>query len=82
MSGLKVRVDSNEDNNRWLDLTAVFTKKELPADVEKVATREKIENCDHLKNIANKMQKLRHRNWITHWSKLRKGTGTSRSNSK
>ena len=78
MSGLKVRSDSDEDTKRWLDLPATYTKEELPADVEEVATREKIEIWDHLKKIANKVQ---HRNWITHWSKLCKSIGTSRSNS-
>ena len=55
MSGLKVRSDSDEDTKRWLDLPATYTKEELPADVEEVATREKIEIWDHLKKIANKV---------------------------
>ena len=58
MSGLKVRGDKNEDNKRWLDLPATYTKGELPADVEEVTTREKIEVWDHLKKIANKVPKL------------------------
>ena len=57
MSGLKVRGDSNEDNKRWLDPPATYTKEELPADVEEVATREKIKIWDHLKKIANKVPK-------------------------
>ena len=42
----------------WLDLPATYTKEELPADVEKVATREKVEVWDHLKKIANKVPKV------------------------
>ena len=42
----------------WLDLPAPYTKEELPADVEKVATREKVEVWDHLKKIANKVPKV------------------------
>ena len=38
MSGLKVSSDS--DDKRWLDLPAIYTKEELPADVEEVAARE------------------------------------------
>ena len=55
MSGLKVQSDSDVNTNRWLDLPATYTKEELPADVEEVATREKIEIWDHLKKIANKV---------------------------
>ena len=51
MSGLKVRSDSDEGNKRWLDLPATDTKEEFPADVDEVATREKIEIWDHLKKI-------------------------------
>ena len=51
MSGLKVRSDSDEGNKRWLDLPATDTKEELPADVDEVATREKIEIWDHVKKI-------------------------------
>ena len=55
MSGLNVRSDSDEGNKRWLDLPATYSKEDLPADAEEVATREKIENWDHLKKIANKV---------------------------
>ena len=57
MSGLNVRSDSDEGNKRWLDLPATYSKKDLPADVEEVATREKIEIWDQLKKIANKVPK-------------------------
>ena len=57
MSGLNVRSDSDEGNKRWLDLPATCSKKDLPADVEEVATREKIEIWDQLKKIANKVPK-------------------------
>ena len=57
MSGLKVRSDNNEDNKRWLDLPTTYTKEELPADVEKVAIRAKIELLNHLKMTANKVPK-------------------------
>ena len=57
MSGLKVWSDSDEGSKRWLDLPATYTKEVLPADVEEVAAREKIEIWDHLKKIANKVSK-------------------------
>ena len=47
-SGLNVRSDSDEDNKRWLDLPATYTKEELSTDVEEVLTRESIEIWDHL----------------------------------
>ena len=58
MSGLKVRSDSDEDTKRWLDLPATYTKEELPADVEEVATREKIEIWDHLRRLPTKSQRF------------------------
>ena len=57
MSGLNVGSDSDEGNKRWLDLPATYSKKDLPADVEEVATRERIEIWDHLKKIASKVPK-------------------------
>ena len=48
MSGLKIRSDSDEDNKRWLDLPATYTKEELSTDVEEVLTRESIEIWVHL----------------------------------
>ena len=39
MSGLKVWSDS-DDIKRWLDLPEIYTKEELPADVEEFAARE------------------------------------------
>ena len=57
MSGLNVRSDSDEGNKRWLDLPATYSKEDLPADAEEVATREKIEIWDHLKKIPNKVPK-------------------------
>ena len=58
MSGLKVRSDSDEDTKRWLDLPATYTKEELPADVEEVATREKIEIWNHLRRLPTKSQRF------------------------
>ena len=58
MSGLKVQSDSDEDIRRWVDLPATYTKEQLPADVGRVATREKTEIWDHLKKIANKVLKV------------------------
>ena len=58
ISELKVRSDSDEDNKRWIDLPATYTKEKLPVDVEEVATRDKIEIWDHLKKIANKVLKV------------------------
>ena len=56
-SGLNVGSDSDEGNKRQLDLPASYSKEDLPADVEEVATREKIEIWDHLKKIANEVPK-------------------------
>ena len=56
-SGLNVGSDSDEGNKRQLDLPASYSKEDLPADVEEVATREKIQIWDHLKKIANKVPK-------------------------
>ena len=53
-SGLNVRSDSDEDNKRWLDLPATYTKEELSADVEEVGTRENIEIWDHLEKKVTK----------------------------
>ena len=60
MSGLNVRSDSDEANKIQLDLPATYSKEDLPADVEEVATREKIQIWDHLKKIANKVPKASH----------------------
>ena len=54
MSGLKIRSDSDEDNKRWLDLPAPYSKEELSADVEEVLTRENIEIWDHLEKKVPK----------------------------
>ena len=42
MSGLKVRGDNNEDNKRWLDLPANYTKEDLPADVGRLLQERKL----------------------------------------
>ena len=57
MSGLNVRGDSDEGNKIWLDLPATYSKEDLPADLEEVAKREKIEIWVRLKKIANKVPK-------------------------
>ena len=58
MSGLNVRSDSDKGNKRLLNLPTTYSKEDLPADVEEVATRQKIETWDHLKKIANKVPKV------------------------
>ena len=58
ISELKVRSDSDEDTKKWTDLPATYTKEELPADIEQIVTREKIEIWDHLKKIVNKAPKV------------------------
>ena len=57
MSWLNVWSDSDEGNKRYLHLPATYSKEDFPADVEEVATREKIVIWDHLKKLANKVPK-------------------------
>ena len=40
---------------QWLNLPAVYTRDELPADIDEVATCEKAKRWDHLKGIADNL---------------------------
>ena len=39
----------------WLNLTATYTREELPANVEEVATRDKVAGWEHFKEIVDKV---------------------------
>ena len=39
----------------WLNLPATYTREELPADVEEVATRDKVAGWEHLKELVDKV---------------------------
>ena len=53
LTGLKVASDVK--GGEWLNLPATYTKRDLPADMEEVANREKIKRWDHLNTIANRL---------------------------
>ena len=39
----------------WLDLPATYTREELPADIEEMATRDKVSGWEHLKELVDKV---------------------------
>ena len=39
----------------WLNLPATYTREELPADVEEVATRGKVSGWEHLQELVDKV---------------------------
>jgi len=51
----RLKVASDVKGGEWLNLPATYTKRDLPADMEEVATREKIKRWDHLNTIANRL---------------------------
>ena len=55
ISGLKVASDMKGVRRNWLNLPATYTKEELPADVEEVATRDKVAGWEHLKELVDKV---------------------------
>ena len=55
ISGLKVASDMKGVRQNWLDLPATYTREELPADVEEVATRDKVAGWEHLKELVDKV---------------------------
>ena len=55
--GLKVATDVKGVRQNWLDLPATYTREELPADVEEVATRDKVAGWEHLKELVDKVHR-------------------------
>ena len=55
VSGLKVSSRIAGDKEIWLNLPPVYTKEDIPVDLEEVATREKIKSWYHLTVIAEKL---------------------------
>ena len=43
-TGLRIGSSGVEDRSNWLNLPATYTRTEIPADVDEVATKEKIES--------------------------------------
>ena len=54
ISGLRVASDMERVRQHWLNLPATYTREELLADVEEVATRGKVAGWEHLKEIVDK----------------------------
>ena len=52
VTGLRVSKEIRGEKMQWLNLPAVYTRDELPADIDEVATCEKAKRWDHLKGIA------------------------------
>ena len=55
VTGLRIGSSGLEGRSNWLNLPATYTRKELPADADEVATKEKIEYWDHLKGLIDKV---------------------------
>ena len=55
ISGMMIASDMEGMRQHWLNLPAIYTREELPADVEEVATREKVAGWEHLKEIVDKV---------------------------
>ena len=54
-SGLRVSSSIAGDKEILLNLPPVYTREDIPLDIEEVASRENIKSCDHLKVIAEKL---------------------------
>ena len=55
ISGLRVASDMEGVRQHWLNLPATYTREELPANVEEVATRGKVAGWEHLKELVDKV---------------------------
>ena len=55
VTGLRVSKEIRGEKMQWLNLPAVYTRDELPADIDEVATCEKAKRWDHLKGIADNL---------------------------
>ena len=54
ISGLMVASDMKGVRQHWFDLPATYTREKLPADVEEMATRDKVVGWEHLKELVEK----------------------------
>ena len=55
VTGLRVSKEIRGEKMQWLNLPAVYTRDELPADIDEVATCEKAKRWDHLKGITDNL---------------------------
>ena len=55
VSGLRVSSSIGSEKEIWLNLPLVYTREDIPVDIEEVATRENIKNWDHLTVITEKL---------------------------
>ena len=55
VSGLRVSISIADDKETWLNLPPVYTREDIPVNIEKVATRENIKSWDPLTVIAEKL---------------------------
>ena len=55
VTGSRVSKEIRGEKMQWLNLPAVYTRDELPADIDEVATCEKAKRWDHLKGIADNL---------------------------
>ena len=55
ISGLRVASDMEGVRKHWLNLPTKYTREELSADVEEVATRDKVAGWEHLKEQVDKV---------------------------
>ena len=53
--GLRLSSSIAGDKEIWLNLPPVYTREDIPVDIEEVATRENIKSWDHLTLIAEKL---------------------------
>ena len=53
ISGLRVVTDMEGVRQHWLNLP--YTRKDLPAGIEVVATRDKVARWEHLKELVDKV---------------------------
>ena len=52
---MRVAGDMEGVRPHWLNLPATYTREELPADVEEVATRGKVSGWEHLQELVDKV---------------------------
>ena len=55
VTGLRVSKEIRGEKMQWLSLPPVYTRDELPDDIDEVATCEKAKRWDHLKAIADNL---------------------------
>ena len=55
VSGLRVSSSIAGDKEIWLNVPLVYTREDIPVDIEEVATRENIKSWDHLTVTTEKL---------------------------